>query len=98
MNEITQTPVLEQHKDNVEAEAKQERLSPINRRRWENFKRHRRGYWSLWIFAILFAISLCAELVANNKPFLVSYEGKWYYPIVELYPETTFGGDFETET
>jgi microcin C transport system permease protein len=95
MDQITQTPVLEQHKENVEA--KQSRLSPINKRRWENFKRHRRGYWSLWIFSILFVLTLCAELIANNKPFLVSYEGKWHYPIFQFYPETTFGGDFETE-
>jgi microcin C transport system permease protein len=72
-------------------------LSPINRRRWENFKRHRRGYWSLWIFTILFAVSLFAELIANSKPFLVSYDGKWHYPVVAFYPETAFGGDFETE-
>ena len=95
MDQITQTPVLEQHVENVEA--KQSRLSPINRRRWENFKRHKRGYWSLWIFTILFVLSLCAELIANNKPFLVSYDGKWHYPIFQFYPETAFGGDFETE-
>lgn len=95
MDQITQTPVLEQHKENVAA--KTERLSPINKRRWENFKRHRRGYWSLWIFSILFVLTLFAELIANNKPFLVSYEGKWHYPIFQFYPETAFGGDFETE-
>jgi microcin C transport system permease protein len=95
MDQISQTPVLEQHKENLET--KQERLSPINKRRWENFKRHRRGYWSLWIFSILFVLCLGAELIANNKPFLVSYDGKWHYPIFQFYPETTFGGDFETE-
>lgn len=95
MDQITQTPVLEQHAENVET--RKSRLSPINRRRWENFKRHRRGYWSLWIFTILFVLSLGAELIANNKPFLVSYDGKWHYPIFQFYPETAFGGDFETE-
>ncbi|HRF08626.1 MAG TPA: ABC transporter permease [Xanthobacteraceae bacterium] len=95
MDQITQTPVLEQHAENVEA--KKGRLSPINQRRWQNFKRHRRGYWSLWIFTILFVLSLFAEMIANNKPFLVSYDGKWHYPIFQFYPETAFGGDFETE-
>jgi microcin C transport system permease protein len=95
MDQITQTPVLEQHTENVEA--RKSKLSPINRRRWENFKRHRRGYWSLWIFTILFVLSLGAELIANNKPFFVSYDGKWHYPIFQFYPETAFGGDFETE-
>ncbi len=71
-------------------------LSPINKRRWENFKRNRRGYWSLWIFAVLFVLSLFAEFIANDKPFLVKYEGKFYFPAVVSYPETTFGGDFET--
>ncbi len=46
-------------------------LSPINRRRWENFKANRRGYWSLWVFLVLFAVSLCAEFIANDKPLLI---------------------------
>jgi microcin C transport system permease protein len=71
-------------------------LSPVNRRRWENFKAHRRGYWSMWIFLVLFIISLLAEFIANDKPFLVLYQGKPYFPIFVTYPETTFGGDFET--
>ena len=73
------------------------RLSPINRRRWENFKANKRGYWSLWIFLILFVVALFAELIANNKPILVSYDGHWYAPIFRYYPETAFGGEFETE-
>jgi microcin C transport system permease protein len=72
-------------------------LSPINRRRWANFKAHKRGWWSFWIFLILFFVSLFAEVIANDKPFLVSYEGRWYYPSLVRYAETTFGGDFETE-
>jgi microcin C transport system permease protein len=72
-------------------------LSPINRRRWENFKRNRRGYWSFWLFLVLFVLSLFAEFIANDKPFLVKYDGKFYFPAVVGYAETTFGGDFETE-
>jgi microcin C transport system permease protein len=71
-------------------------LSPINRRRWENFKANRRGYWSLWVFLVLFAISLGAEFIANDKPFVVQYEGKYYFPVLKTYPETAFGGEFET--
>jgi microcin C transport system permease protein len=71
-------------------------LSPLNRRRWENFKANRRGYVALWIFMVLFVISLFAEFIANDKPFYVRYDGKSYFPIIFNYPETTFGGDFET--
>jgi microcin C transport system permease protein len=71
-------------------------LSPINRRRWANFKAHRRGFWSLWVFLILFVLSLFAEFIANDKPFLIKYDGKYYWPAVVTYAETTFGGDFET--
>jgi microcin C transport system permease protein len=73
------------------------RLSPLNQRRWRNFKRNRRAYWSLWIFSILFGISLFAEFVANDKPILVNYRGEYYMPIFNFYAETEFGGDFETE-
>jgi microcin C transport system permease protein len=72
-------------------------LSALNRRRWETFKANRRGYWSLWIFLVLFAISMCAEFIANDKPILVDYEGRFYWPIFQAYPETQFGGVFETE-
>jgi microcin C transport system permease protein len=71
-------------------------LTPINQRRLANFKANRRGYWSLWIFLVLFIVSLGAEFIANDKPFLVSFEGRFYFPAVVNYPETTFGGDFET--
>ena len=56
-------------------------LSPINRRRWENFKANRRGYWSFWLFLVLFVMSLGAELIANDKPFLVKHEGSYYFPV-----------------
>jgi microcin C transport system permease protein len=72
-------------------------LSPLNQRRWRNFKRNRRAYWSLWIFAVLFGISLMAEFVAYDKPILVRYQGQFYTPIWKFYPETAFGGDFQTE-
>ena len=71
-------------------------LSPLNRRRWENFTRNRRGYWALWVFLVLFIVSLFAEFIANDKPFLILMNGKAYFPAVVTYPETTFGGDFET--
>ena len=73
------------------------RLSPLNQRRWRNFTRNRRAYWSLIIFALLFGISLFAEFLANDKPILVSYRGALYMPIFRFYPETAFGGDFRTE-
>jgi microcin C transport system permease protein len=71
-------------------------LSPLNRRRWQNFKANRRGYWSLWIFLTLFLISLFAELIVNDRPFMIKYDGKLYWPAFISYSETTFGGDFET--
>ncbi|MEM9698414.1 MAG: ABC transporter permease [Pseudomonadota bacterium] len=72
-------------------------FSPLNQRRWQNFKRNKRAYWSLWIFAVLFGISLFAEFVANDKPILVQYRGEYYMPIFNFYAETEFGGDFRTE-
>jgi microcin C transport system permease protein len=72
-------------------------ISPLTRRRIDNFKANKRGYWSLWIFLILFVSSLFAELIANDKPLLVRYEGHYYFPVLKQYPETTFGGIFKTE-
>jgi microcin C transport system permease protein len=72
-------------------------LSPLNRRRWDNFKANRRAFWSLWIFAVLYGLSLCAEFIANDKPLLVHSQGGYYTPIFNFYPETEFGGDFRTE-
>jgi len=72
-------------------------LSPLNQRRWTNFKRNRRAYWSLWLFAILFGLSLFAEFLANEKPIVVQYQGEYYFPTFNFYPETAFGGDFRTE-
>ena len=75
----------------VLAPAKRAWLSPINRRRWENFKRNRRGYVSLWIFAILFVISLFAEFIANDKPLYLYMQGRSYFPAFVTYPDTAFG-------
>ncbi len=72
-------------------------LSP-SRRAWQAFKRHRRGYASLWLFACLFALSLAAPLWSNDKPLWVSYQGQHYFPLWQEHHETVFGGDFETAT
>ncbi len=72
-------------------------LSP-SRRAWLRFKRNRLGFWSLAVFCVLVAISLGAELVSNDRPLIVRYEGQTYFPIFKTYPETTFGGDFDTPT
>ncbi|MBF9031811.1 ABC transporter permease subunit [Rhodobacterales bacterium HKCCE3408] len=72
-------------------------LSPLNRRRWANFRANGRAYWSLVLFSILFGLSLMAELIANDRPLLVSYQGELYTPVFKFYPETAFGGDFRTE-
>ena len=72
-------------------------VTPINRRRWQNFKANRRGYWSLWIFMFLFLVSLFAEFIANDKPLVVYFKGQLYFPVVFTYTETDFGGEFETE-
>jgi peptide/nickel transport system permease protein/microcin C transport system permease protein len=68
-------------------------LSPIAQRRWARFKAHRRGWWSLWLFLALFGLSLGGELVANDKPLLVTYQGDWYFPAFKRYTEQDFGGE-----
>lgn len=72
-------------------------LSPLNQRRWSNFCRNRRAFWSLIIFSVLFGLSLFAEFIANDKPILVKYRGEFYTPVFNFYAETDFGGDFQTE-
>lgn len=72
-------------------------FSPLTRRRWQNFKANKRGYWSLWLFLVLFLFSLSADFVASAKPIILEYQGKLYFPIFVSYPETTFGGEFQTE-
>ncbi|MDZ7862475.1 ABC transporter permease [Acidovorax sp.] len=72
-------------------------LSP-SRRAWLRFKRNRLGFWSMVIFSVLVVISLAAEVVSNDRPLIVRYEGQTYFPMLQTYPEKTFGGDFETPT
>ncbi|HTY17462.1 MAG TPA: ABC transporter permease [Myxococcota bacterium] len=72
-------------------------LGEVGRRRWHNFLRNRRAVWSLGLFGALLLLTLPAELVANDRPLIVRYEGRFYLPVLRSYPETTFGGDFETE-
>ena len=72
-------------------------ITPLTRRRIENFKANRRGFISFWIFLFLFTGTLFAELVANDKPLLVRFNGDLYVPVLVTYPETAFGGEFETE-
>ena len=75
------------------APAKRPRLSPLNLRRLENFRANRRGFWSLWIFLVLFILSLGAEFLANDRPILVNFKGGFYFPLFKNYPEKTFLGD-----
>ncbi len=72
-------------------------LSPITQRRLAQFRANKRGFWSLWIFLVLLLLCLGAEFIANDKPLLVKYESSFYMPVFQTLPETTFGGDFETE-
>lgn len=71
-------------------------LSPINGRRWRSFRANRRGYWSLWIFLVLFVISLFAEVIANDRPIFIRVDGKNYFPVFVTYPDTDFGDVFGT--
>ena len=73
------------------------KLSPINRRRLEIFKSNRRGYYSFWLFVVLFGVSLCAELIANDKPIVFSYADELYFPIWSVYTESELGGVLRTE-
>ncbi len=72
-------------------------MNPLTQKRWEAFKANKRGWWSVWLFTALFLLTLFAEFIANDKPFLVSYQGELFSPVFTAYPETTFGGEFGTE-
>ena len=74
------------------------KLSPITRRRVEVFRGNRRATVSLWLFLALFVLSLGAELIANDKPLVLKYDGQWYVPLLVDYPETEFGGFLPTWT
>jgi microcin C transport system permease protein len=69
----------------------------IMRRRWDKFKTNKRGYWSLVIFSLIFITCLFAEVISNDKPFIIQYDNSYYFPIFKSYPETTFDGDFDSE-
>ena len=71
--------------------------SQESQRFWRRFRRHRTGYWSLWIFLFLYGTSLLGDVVSNDKPLFVEYKGGWYFPLVRAYPDTTFGGGLPTE-
>jgi microcin C transport system permease protein len=70
------------------------RLSPITRRRLAIFRQHQRGYWSFWLFVVLFGISLFAEFIANDRPLLVRFDNRWYVPVLQDYSENAFGPEF----
>lgn len=70
-------------------------LTPLQQRRLDAFRRNRRGYWAFWIFLALFTLSLCAELVANDKPILISFKGELRSPLLHTYSELDFGGEFD---
>ena len=91
-------PLAPPHRPNTAAPsplAGQGSLSP-GRRAWLRFKRNRLGYWSLLVFAAVVLLSLAAEVLSNDRPLVVRYQGQTYFPILKNYPETTFGGDFPT--
>lgn len=88
MTDMSTTTTSATHK----AKTKRPFLSPLNQRRWRNFKAHRRGWYSLWIFSFLLLASLCSELIANDRPILVSYKGELLAPVLIDYPEEKFGG------
>ena len=73
-------------------------LSPLTRRRINQFKSNKRGFISLCLFLVIFLFTLCAEFIANDRPLVVSFQGNLYFPILKSYPETQWGGTFETET
>ncbi len=73
-------------------------MTPITQRRLHQFKANKRGYWSFWVFMVLLFVCLSAEFIANDKPLLVKFENGYYMPVFKNYPETFWGGDFETET
>ncbi|HCW90956.1 MAG TPA: ABC transporter permease, partial [Marinobacter sp.] len=72
-------------------------LSPIQQRRLQSFRSNRRGYWSMWIFLVLFGLSLCAELIANDRPLVISYQSELLFPVLQEIPEQRFGGFLPTE-
>ncbi len=73
-------------------------MNTIGKRRWNSFKSNKKAYYSLWIFAIIFGISLLANVLINDRPLIVYYKGGFYFPIVKDYPESVFGGNLASYT
>ncbi|MGN6306419.1 MAG: ABC transporter permease [Mesorhizobium sp.] len=93
MSDVQLKAAVETQREEVGARpVKRPWLSPLNKRRWANFKANRRGYWSLWIFLALFVLTLFSEFIANDKPIIVSYKGEILFPVLVAYPEEKFGG------
>lgn len=72
-------------------------MTPLAQQRWQRFRANKRGFWSLWVFTLLFLICLLAEIIANDKPILIQYKEQWFTPIFTQYAETEFGGEFDLE-
>jgi microcin C transport system permease protein len=72
-------------------------LNALQKRRLANFTANRRAFWSLWIFLVIFVITLFAEFVANDRPLIVKYDGQWRFPVLSFYSEADFGGEFQTQ-
>ncbi|WP_187969006.1 ABC transporter permease [Aquibium microcysteis] len=84
--------ILKGEVERVRSRTRRPFLSPLNQRRWQNFKANRRGYWSLWIFLVLFVLSMLANVIANDRPIMASYNGELLFPVLVDYPEEKFGG------
>ncbi|MDN2578876.1 ABC transporter permease [Aquibium sp. ELW1220] len=84
--------ILKGEVERVRSRTRRPFLSPLNQRRWQNFKANRRGHWSLWIFLVLFVLSMLANVIANDKPIMASYNGELLFPVLVDYPEEKFGG------
>jgi microcin C transport system permease protein len=89
-NDIAETPLATPTRPVLAPARGHFALSPLNSRRWQNFKRNRRGYISLWIFSVLFVLSLLANFIANDQPIYIRYDGHSYFPVFVTYPDTTF--------
>ena len=72
-------------------------LNALQKRRLANFTANRRAFWSLWIFLVIFVVTLFAEFVANDRPLIVKYDGQWRFPVLSFYSEADFGGEFQTQ-
>jgi microcin C transport system permease protein len=98
MSGLIRESVLKRCGDKERGKKVAEKKQTLAARRWRGFRKNRRGFYSLLIFSLLFGISLFAEVLSNDKPLLVRYQGEYYFPLVKAYPETVFDGDFDTET